>query len=213
MVEICPQTEPRNKAATVNPVGADLAGITVGVKDIIDVAGVPTRNSGAACAQAKPATIDATVVALLRRAGAHIVCKTTTTEFAFTDPTDCRNPHDVKRTPGGSSSGSSAAVGAGLLDMALGTQTAGSLCRPAAYCGVVGFKPSYGVLSTRGVTPLARSFDTVGIITRSVKLAHQGFVAMMELQDELPFEEKQGECAYGTSAHVYHGQRTNTGCV
>ncbi|MEM0989138.1 MAG: amidase [Pseudomonadota bacterium] len=155
-----------------------LSGTIVGVKDIIDVAGMPTRNGSATCADAPAATEDAPVVAALRQAGAHIIGKTVTTEFAFTDPTDCRNPHDLSRSPGGSSSGSGAAVGAGLVDLALGTQTAGSLCRPAAYCGAVGFKPGYGILPTRGVTPLAPSFDTVGIIARSVDLAARAFDAM-----------------------------------
>lgn len=152
-----------------------LAGLTVGVKDIIDVAGLPTRNGSAACANAKPADHDALVVEYLRAAGARIAGKTTTTEFAFTDPTPCRNPHDLSRSPGGSSSGSGAAVGAGVVDIALGTQTAGSLIRPAAYCGAVGFKPSAGLFPTEGVTPLARSFDTVGIIARNISLAQRAF--------------------------------------
>ncbi|MDW3223173.1 MAG: amidase [Paracoccaceae bacterium] len=167
----------------VNEEGADmhsgpLAGLTVGIKDIIDVAGLPTRNGSDACLDAKPASCDAPVVAALRAAGASIVGKTTTTEFAFTDPTPCRNPHDLRRSPGGSSSGSGAAVAAGLVDIALGTQTAGSLCRPAAYCGAVGFKPSAGVLSMEGVTPLAHSFDAVGIIAGSVEKAQIAFEAM-----------------------------------
>ncbi|MFK7765069.1 MAG: amidase [Roseobacter sp.] len=157
-----------------------LAGVRVGVKDIIDVAGVPTRNGSAICSQAEPASKDAPVIARLRSAGASILGKTTTTEFAFTDPTNCRNPHDLQRSPGGSSSGSGAAVAAGLVDIALGTQTAGSLCRPAAYCGVVGLKPSYGLLPTGGVTPLAPSFDTVGIITRSVETAQAALNAVMD---------------------------------
>ncbi|WP_299649858.1 amidase [uncultured Tateyamaria sp.] len=155
-----------------------LAGITVGVKDIIDVAGLPTRNGSATCEAATPARDDAPVVARLRAAGATIVGKTTTTEFAFTDPTQCRNPHDLARSPGGSSSGSGAAVGAGIVDIALGTQTAGSLCRPAAYCGAVGFKPSAGLLPREGVTPLAPSFDTVGIIGRNVGMVQFAFGAM-----------------------------------
>ena len=155
-----------------------VSGLTVGVKDIIDVAGVATRNGSEMCKEAAVAPHDAPVVAALRAAGAQIVGKTTTTEFAFTDPTACRNPFDLNRTPGGSSSGSGAAVAAGLVDIALGTQTAGSLCRPAAYCGVVGFKPSYGILSNAGVTPLAPSFDTVGIIAGSVSLAHEAFAVM-----------------------------------
>ncbi|WP_088622382.1 amidase [Oceanicola sp. 22II-s10i] len=153
------------------PATGPLAGVSVGVKDNIDVIGLPTRNGSAACADAVPAAQDAPVVAALRNAGAWIAGKTTTTEFAFTDPTDCRNPYDTARSPGGSSSGSGAAVGAGIVDVALGTQTAGSLCRPAAYCGAVGLKPSFGLVSTQGVTPLAPSFDTVGIIARSVALA------------------------------------------
>ncbi|MBX2854341.1 MAG: amidase [Rhodobacteraceae bacterium] len=158
--------------------GGSLCGVTVGVKDIIDVAGLPTRNGSDACRDADPARSDAPIVNALRRAGAMIIGKTTTTEFAFTDPTDCRNPYDLARSPGGSSSGSGAAVAAGVIDVALGTQTAGSLCRPAAYCGAVGFKPSFGLLSTCGVTPLAPSFDTVGIIARSVDLAERAFQEM-----------------------------------
>jgi Asp-tRNA(Asn)/Glu-tRNA(Gln) amidotransferase A subunit family amidase len=107
-----------------------------------------------------------------------VVGKTVTTEFAFTDPTPCRNPHDLDRSPGGSSSGSGAAVGAGMVDIALGTQTAGSLCRPAAYCGAVGFKPTYGALPMGGVTPLSPSHVTVGIVARTVDLAERAFVAM-----------------------------------
>ena len=168
-VELCPPD-----ARVKGP----LEGLRVGVKDIIDVAGVPTRNGSDTCQDAPPALHDAPVVAKLREAGAHIIGKTVTTEFAFTDPTACLNPHDLNRSPGGSSSGSGAAVAAGVVDIALGTQTAGSLCRPAAYCGVVGFKPSYGVIPTTGVTPLARSFDTVGIIARSVALAQKSFAVI-----------------------------------
>lgn len=155
-----------------------LSGLTVGIKDIIDVAGLPTRNGSKAFRDSAPVTKDAAVVTALRAAGGLIVGKTTTTEFAFTDPTACRNPFDLNRTPGGSSSGSGAAVAAGVVDIALGTQTAGSLCRPAAYCGVVGFKPSNGALSNIGVTPLAPSFDSVGIITGSVARAQAAFAAM-----------------------------------
>lgn len=155
-----------------------LSSVAVGIKDNIDVAGLPTRNGSDACLDALPAALDAPVVAALRRAGARIIGKTTTTEFAFTDPTACRNPHDLRRSPGGSSSGSGAAVASGVIDVALGTQTAGSLCRPAAYCGVVGFKPTYGIIPTLGVTPLAPSFDTVGVIAGSVALAQAVFKTM-----------------------------------
>lgn len=180
-VELCPPSVSCASKPGAQP-GKDLANLTVGVKDIIDVQGIPTRNGSDACRDAEPAIVDAAVVASLRCAGARIVGKTTTTEFAFTDPTDCRNPYDLTRTPGGSSSGSGAAVAAGIVDIALGTQTAGSLCRPAAYCGVVGLKPTYGVLPTTGVTPLAKSFDSVGVIASSVEIARKAFIAMADLQ-------------------------------
>ncbi|MFK7892898.1 MAG: amidase [Granulosicoccus sp.] len=178
-VSLCSQ--PDLDAVPDSATHSDLAGMTVGVKDIIDVRGIPTRNGSAVCQSAAPADDDAAVVASLRAKGARIIGKTTTTEFAFTDPANCRNPYDLKRTPGGSSSGSGAAVAAGMVDMSLGTQTAGSLCRPAAYCGVVGFKPTYNVLPTAGVTPLAVSFDTVGIIARSIETARTGFLMMSEM--------------------------------
>ncbi|MEM1274959.1 MAG: amidase [Pseudomonadota bacterium] len=181
-----------NMATQDSPEGS-LQTVTVGVKDIIDVAGIPTRNGSATCERAAAAEEDAAVVAALRAAGATLLGKTTTTEFAFTDPTDCRNPYDLNRSPGGSSSGSGAAVAAGILDAALGTQTAGSLCRPAAYCGAVGFKPSYGVLPMRGVTPLAPSFDTLGVITRSVDLSERMFQAIRSESSISPAKEA-GAC-------------------
>ncbi len=164
---------------TITATGS-LAGHVVAVKDVIDVAGLPTRNGSAACAESAPAPSDAPVVARLRAAGARILGKTVTTEFAFTDPTQCRNPYAPARSPGGSSSGSGAAVGAGLVDIALGTQTAGSLCRPAAYCGAVGFKPGRGVLPMEGVTPLSPSHDMVGIIARNIACAEAAFMAMCD---------------------------------
>ena len=174
---------------TPNSQKGSLEGLNVGIKDIIDVQGLPTRNGSEVCHNSQAATQDAPVVTALRAAGARIIGKTTTTEFAFTDPAACRNPHDLNRSPGGSSSGSGAAVAAGVVDIALGTQTAGSLCRPAAYCGVVGFKPSYGVLSNRGVTPLAPSFDSVGIIATSVTLARAAFRAMAPAAFEIPQDD------------------------
>ncbi|MGC1504280.1 MAG: amidase [Sulfitobacter sp.] len=171
-----------------------LGDLSIGVKDIIDVAGLPTKNGSAACADAQPAARDAPVVQRLRDAGARIVGKTTTTEFAFTDPTPCRNPHDLARSPGGSSSGSGAAVGAGILDVALGTQTAGSLIRPAAYCGAVGFKPSAGLLPSDGVTPLARSFDTVGIIARTTSMAQRAFEVMAPASTTVDLGKPKAVC-------------------
>jgi aspartyl-tRNA(Asn)/glutamyl-tRNA(Gln) amidotransferase subunit A len=140
-----------------------LHGIPIGVKDVLDIAGLPTR----ACCPARdglaPAGSDATVVSHLRAAGAVVLGKLHTTELAFYEavpPT--RNPHDPARTPGGSSAGSGAAVAAGMVPLALGTQTAGSVNRPAAYCGVGAFKPSTLAIGGAGVVPLSPSFDTVG---------------------------------------------------
>jgi Asp-tRNA(Asn)/Glu-tRNA(Gln) amidotransferase A subunit family amidase len=143
-----------------------LAGASLGVKDVLDLAGLPTQAGSAARANAAPATKDACAVARLREAGAVPLGKTVTTEFATMDPGPTRNPYDLAHTPGGSSSGSAAAVAAGMVDLALGTQTAASLCRPAAYCGVAAYKPSYGLVPVEGMVPLSPSFDTVGVMTR-----------------------------------------------
>lgn len=140
-----------------------LHGIPIAVKDIMDVAGLPTRANSASRADAPPAAADATVVAHLRAGGAVILGKVHTTEFAYFEsipPT--RNPHDLTRTPGGSSAGSSAAVAAGMAPLALGTQTAGSVNRPAAYTGIGAFKPSTRFIGGSGVVPLAPTYDTVG---------------------------------------------------
>jgi aspartyl-tRNA(Asn)/glutamyl-tRNA(Gln) amidotransferase subunit A len=140
-----------------------LHGIPVGVKDVLDIAGLPTRAGCPARDGLPPAGADATVVSHLRAAGAVVLGKLHTTELAFYEsvpPT--RNPHDPARTPGGSSAGSGAAVAAGMVPLALGTQTAGSVNRPAAYCGVGAFKPSTLAIGGAGVVPLSPSFDTVG---------------------------------------------------
>ena len=142
-------------------------GIPFGVKDIYHVAGVPTR-AGSASWEVKPSQ-DAEAVSRLRRAGAILLGKTTTTVFAFRDPAPTRNPWSPAHTPGGSSSGSAAAVAARMVPLALGTQTAGSLSRPASYCGVVALKPTYGLVSRRGVVPVAWSLDHVGAFTLTVE--------------------------------------------
>ncbi len=147
------------------PTGA-LAGIPFAVKDVIDVAGMPTRFGSDAFGDAGPASVDAPVVGAVRKAGAIPVGKTRSTECAFIDPTTTRNPYDTARSPGGSSSGSGAAVGAGIVPFAFGTQTAGSLCRPATYCGCASYKPGIGVLPTEGMSPLSPSFDAIGVIAR-----------------------------------------------
>lgn len=139
-----------------------LHGIPIGIKDIIDVAGWPTRCNSAALCNAPPATADAEIVAALRTAGAIILGKCHTTEFAYFHPSPARNPHNINHTPGGSSSGPAAALASGTVPGALGTQTIASVNRPAAYCGIGAFKPSTGVGTAYGVTPLAPMFDTVG---------------------------------------------------
>lgn len=144
-----------------------LAGVPLGVKDIYDVAGLPT-TAGARVYGAPVAREDCWAVAGLRSAGALIVGKTVTTPFAHLDPAATRNPWHPQHTPGGSSSGSAAAVAARMVPAALGTQTAGSVLRPAAFCGVVGLKPSFGRISRQGIVPVAWSLDTPGVIARSV---------------------------------------------
>ena len=141
-----------------------LHGIPISIKDVIDIAGRPTRAGSRAREDIAHAPVDAEVVATLRAAGCVILGKSHTTEFAhFSRPPPTRNPHDTRCTPGGSSAGPAAVVAAGMAPASLGTQTAGSVSRPAAYCGIAAFKPSSGSLSTAGVVPLAARFDTVGI--------------------------------------------------
>ncbi|MBI4497741.1 MAG: amidase [Chloroflexi bacterium] len=149
--------------------GGMLCGLPVGIKDIFLTAGLPTTADFAPYRDRDLAPQqDATAVARLRAAGAIILGKTVTTQFAFSDPARTRNPWNPNHTPGGSSAGSGAAVAARMVPAALGTQTAGSTLRPAAYCGVVGLKPSYGRISRWGVLPLSWSLDHVGIIVRTV---------------------------------------------
>jgi len=145
-----------------------LHGVPIALKDIFDVAGVPT-TSGAPDWAARTPTVDATSVARLRAAGAVPMGKLTTTPFAFLDPCATRNPWNPEHTPGGSSSGPAAAVAARMVPLALGSQTVGSVLRPAAYCGVVGFKPTHGRISAAGVLTLAESFDHVGFFARRVE--------------------------------------------
>jgi len=141
-----------------------LFGLPIGVKDIFHVDGFITR-AGSQLPTELLQGPEAESVTILRQAGALVLGKTVTTEFAYFGPGPTRNPHNPAHTPGGSSSGSAAAVGAGLCAFAFGTQTIGSINRPAAFCGVVGFKPSYGRISTSGVIPLSISLDHVGFFT------------------------------------------------
>ena len=148
------------------PVGP-LHGIPVGLKDIIDTADMPTENGSPLHAGRTPSR-DATVVAMLRGAGAIVMGKTVTTEFATRTPGKTRNPHNPAHTPGGSSSGSAAAVAAGMVPLALGSQTTGSTIRPASYCGVYGLKPTFGLIPRHGMFELSRSLDHVGLFARGI---------------------------------------------
>src|SRR5229473_6284675 len=144
-----------------------LHGIPIAVKDLIDTVDMPT-GYGSAIYEGHRAAADASCVAIARAAGAVVLGKTVTTEFACFTAGKTANPHNPAHTPGGSSSGSAAAVAAGMVPLAFGTQTAGSVIRPAAFCGVVGYKPSFGTIARAGVKPLADSLDTVGIMARDV---------------------------------------------
>jgi Asp-tRNA(Asn)/Glu-tRNA(Gln) amidotransferase A subunit family amidase len=145
-----------------------LRGIAVGIKDIIDTANMPTEM-GAAIYKGHRPRADAPIVMLLKQAGATIAGKTTTTAFAANDPTATLNPHNTAHTPGGSSSGSAAAVAAGMLPLAVGTQTGGSVIRPASFCGVAAIKPSYRLLPTVGVKCFSWGLDTVGLFAAGVE--------------------------------------------
>jgi Asp-tRNA(Asn)/Glu-tRNA(Gln) amidotransferase A subunit family amidase len=145
-----------------------LHGVPVGVKDVIDTRAMPTENGTVLHAGRQPRE-DATVVGRLLRSGALVMGKTVTTELATYAPGKTRNPHDADRTPGGSSSGSAAAVAAGMVPLAVGTQTNGSVIRPAAFCGVVGYKPSFGLIGRRGILVQSPPLDQVGVFGRSVE--------------------------------------------
>lgn len=144
-----------------------LYGVLVGIKDIFNVAGFPT-GAGSRLPPELFAGPEASSVTRLKQAGALVLGKTVTTEFAYFEPGPTRNPHNLAHTPGGSSSGSAAAVAAGYCPLALGTQTVGSVIRPAAFCGIVGFKPSFGRIAIDGVVPFSRSVDHIGMFAQDV---------------------------------------------
>ncbi|RTE64496.1 amidase [Amphritea opalescens] len=145
-----------------------LKGLPVGIKDIIDTANMPTEM-GSAIHKGRQPVDDAACVSQIRQAGGIVLGKTVTTEFAYFKPGDTCNPKDLLRTPGGSSSGSAAAVADSMVPVALGSQTAASVIRPAAYCGAVGYVASRGDFSLRGIQPLAQSLDSLGLLARSVE--------------------------------------------
>ncbi|WP_417607496.1 amidase [Primorskyibacter flagellatus] len=146
--------------------GTPLRGLPVAIKDIIDTADMPTTMGSGLYANRQPVD-DAACVAALRAAGALIMGKTVTTEFAYFSPGKTANPRDLRCTPGGSSSGSAAAVADGMVPVALGSQTAASVIRPAAYCGIMGYVATRGLMSLRGVQPLAQSHDSLGVLGRN----------------------------------------------
>ncbi|MFT5657333.1 MAG: Asp-tRNA(Asn)/Glu-tRNA(Gln) amidotransferase A subunit family amidase [Gammaproteobacteria bacterium] len=149
------------------PIGA-LHGIPIAIKDIIDTSDHPTEH-GTVLHQSRKPTRDATLVSLLKEAGAVILGKTVTTELAVFSPGKTRNPHNIEHTPGGSSSGSAAAVSSAMVPLAVGTQTNGSVIRPASYCGVYGFKPSFARISRFGVLAQSPPLDTIGVFARSLE--------------------------------------------
>lgn len=157
-----------------------LYGVLVGVKDLFRVDGMPTR-AGSKLPATAFAGPEAAVVTRLRQAGALILGKTVSTEFAYFSPGLTKNPFNTDYTPGGSSSGSAASVAAGLCPLALGTQTIASIIRPAAYCGIIGFKPSFGRISAEGVFPFAQSADHVGFFTQD--MAGAALVASVLIED------------------------------
>jgi aspartyl-tRNA(Asn)/glutamyl-tRNA(Gln) amidotransferase subunit A len=184
-----------------------LAGVPVGVKDIVDVMGFTTRAGAPPFAHYVPDR-DATIARRLREAGAVILGKTHTTEFAYLDPAPTRNPWNRDHTPGGSSSGSAAAVGSSMVPLAIGSQTVGSVLRPAGYCGIVGLKPSFGRLSYAGTLALAASFDHLGFLARDVSDAALALTALSghDSQDphslDAPVEDFVAALAGGTAPRL-----------
>ncbi|HBK05681.1 MAG TPA: amidase [Acetobacteraceae bacterium] len=157
--------QPRSAAASAPP--GPLHGIPIGVKDVLDTADMPSQYGSPIWTDWQPKA-DSAPVAWARKAGGVVIGKTVTTEFATRTPGPTKNPVNPDHTPGGSSSGSAAGVGAGLFPLAYGTQTAGSVIRPAAFCGVVGYKPTFGTISRIGMKIMADSLDTIGVIARTV---------------------------------------------
>jgi len=172
------QARRADQARSAGVVLGALHGLPVGVKDIFDTADYPTEDGTVLHAGRTPDE-DAAAVSSLRTAGAVVIGKTVTTELAVYAPGKTRNPHDPNCTPGGSSSGSAAAVAAGMVPLAIGTQTNGSVIRPAAYCGVVGYKPTHGLISRHRILPQSRWLDQVGVFARDVEDAALGAEALI----------------------------------
>jgi amidase len=187
-----------------------LHGAPIGVKDLMDTADMPTGYGSPIYARHRPTT-DAAVVAASLAAGAIVMGKTVTTEFATYQPGPTVNPRSAQgapRTPGGSSSGSAAAVACGMVPLAFGTQTAGSIIRPAAYCGIVGYKPTHGTLPLAGVKPLSPSLDTVGVLARSIDDAAFFVGALARLPLTTPGQAAPGRMRVGI-CHTPHWERAS----
>jgi Asp-tRNA(Asn)/Glu-tRNA(Gln) amidotransferase A subunit family amidase len=159
--------EADQRKRTAEPIGP-LHGVPIGIKDIIDTTDMPTEN-GSVLHKGRMPREDAALVRMLKAAGAVILGKTVTTEFAYFHPGKTRNPWNPEHTPGGSSSGSAAAVAASMVPLSVGSQTNGSVIRPASFCGVYGFKPTHGLIPRSGVLPLSRALDTMGVFGRSLE--------------------------------------------
>lgn len=192
------QARAQARALDSGTASGSLYGLPVGVKDLMDTSDMPTTYGSAIYTGHRPA-VDAGCVAASRSAGAIVMGKTVTTEFATFQPGPTRNPRSTvsnPRTPGGSSSGSAAAVAAGMVPVAFGTQTAGSIVRPAAYCGVVGYKPTHGTLPLAGIKPLSPSLDTVGALARTVDDAafFVGILARLPLDPQPTASLRVGLC-------------------
>ncbi|MEU5208142.1 amidase [Streptomyces sp. NPDC020742] len=193
----------RQAAGAPDPIARPaLHGVPVGIKDIVHVDGLPTR-AGSALPPEVLGGAQATVVNRLCAAGALIAGKTVTAEFAVTAPGPTRNPHHLAHTPGGSSSGSAAAVAAGMVPLAIGTQTVGSMIRPAAYCGVVGFKPSYGRIPVDGVIPNAVGLDTLGCYATDVAGVALAAAVLLDGWAEPPADDGAPRPVLGIPAGPY----------
>ncbi|MFL2821470.1 MAG: amidase [Alphaproteobacteria bacterium] len=177
----------REQQVIDNNILGPLHGIPVGIKDIIHAEGFKTEFNCKAFKDTEVSKLDSGVVLALRSAGAIILGKTHTTEFAFYDPSPARNPHNPNHTPGGSSSGSGSSVASGTVPMSVGTQTMASVNRPAIYCGISAFKPTNGSITTYGISPLAPSFDTPGFYGWSIADACYGY-NIVSLNDKLPLK-------------------------
>lgn len=178
------------------PIQGPLHGVPIGVKDIFDTAELPTEYGSPIYRGHRPVA-DAAAVALARAAGAIVLGKTVSTEFATYSPASTANPHDPAHTPGGSSSGSAAAVADWMVPLAFGTQTAGSITRPASYCGIVGYKPTYGTIGRAGIKLLAESLDTVGVLARDVADAALFVGALTGRTDLLELRHPSGGLTIG----------------